>query len=118
MLDSRTAKAYQRPAPLWSGNCQACNDACIDVPQDLLNIRAHWQRLQTQGLRVSFAETGSPGSSATLADVRRGLVEDGTQRCASMRLACEQAQLRAQAAEMLERHGPIWHQIGQVEQSW
>jgi len=69
-------------------------------------------------LRVSFAETGAAGSSATLADVRRGLLEDGTQRCASMRLACEQAQLRAQVAEMIERHGPIWQRIGQVEQAW
>mmetsp|Transcript_102746 Transcript_102746/g.204032 ORF Transcript_102746/g.204032 Transcript_102746/m.204032 type:complete len:257 (-) Transcript_102746:122-892(-) len=69
-------------------------------------------------LRVSFAETGAAGSSATLADVRRGLLEDGTQRTSSMRLACEQAQLRAQAAEMLERHGPIWQQIGQVAQAW
>jgi hypothetical protein len=67
-------------------------------------------------LRVSFVETSAAGSSVTLADVRRGLVEDGTQRCASMRLACEQAQLRAQAAEMLERHGPIWNRIGRMEQ--
>jgi len=68
-------------------------------------------------MRVSFAETGAFGS-ATLADVRGGHMKDASARCASMRLACKQAQIRAQAAEMLERHRPTWQQIGQVGQAW
>mmetsp|Transcript_7826 Transcript_7826/g.22462 ORF Transcript_7826/g.22462 Transcript_7826/m.22462 type:complete len:233 (+) Transcript_7826:44-742(+) len=61
-------------------------------------------------LRISFAETEAPGAKTTLRDIRRGLVEDGAQRCESMRLACQQAQMREQAASMFET-GPLWRSL-------
>mmetsp|Transcript_60086 Transcript_60086/g.155259 ORF Transcript_60086/g.155259 Transcript_60086/m.155259 type:complete len:189 (-) Transcript_60086:118-684(-) len=63
-------------------------------------------------LRVSFQETQAPGSQITLKDIRTGLIEDGNERCQSMRLACEQAVLREQAAVMFERNGPLWRTLG------
>jgi len=60
-------------------------------------------------LRVSFVNMDAPGAKITLKDIRMGLVEDGDERGDSMRLACEQAQLREYVAHMFEKNGPLFH---------
>lgn len=63
-------------------------------------------------LRVSFVNMDAPGAKITLKDIRMGLIEDGNERSQSMRLACEQAQLREYVAHMYAKNGPLWSGLG------